>query len=199
MMWGNQAQAYQRYCDHVPSSLCSAMRGATAMSPRLATESGPHSPQPERAHMRQWRPGAARTKKTPDFIGFLLLSFSRSIFLQFFSKFSLMSVTAIGSNLIATGDSHTNWDKSEQERQRSYDWNMESKTWHKRASLWNRQGLNREQACDGRGWGRRMDWESGDGKWKLSHLERTNNKVLLYSMGNRVQSPGINPNGKEYL
>ena len=44
-----------------------------------------------------------------------------------------------------------------------------------------------------------MDWEFGVGKCKLLHLEWINNKVLLYSTGNSIQSPGINHNGKEYL
>ena len=41
-----------------------------------------------------------------------------------------------------------------------------------------------------------MDWESEVGKCKLLHLEQINNKVLLYSTGNYIQSPGINHNGK---
>ena len=49
------------------------------------------------------------------------------------------------------------------------------------------------------GGGRGMDWESGIGSCKLLHLEWINNKVLLYSIGNYIQSPGINHNGKEYL
>ena len=43
-----------------------------------------------------------------------------------------------------------------------------------------------------------MEWEIGVGRCKLLHLEWTNNKVLLYSTGNYIQSPGINHNGKEY-
>ena len=43
-----------------------------------------------------------------------------------------------------------------------------------------------------------MDWEFEVGKCKLLHLERINNKVLLYSTGNYIQSPGINHNGKEH-
>ena len=35
-----------------------------------------------------------------------------------------------------------------------------------------------------------MDWELGVSRYKLSHLERINNKVLLYSTGNHIQSPG---------
>ena len=31
------------------------------------------------------------------------------------------------------------------------------------------------------------------------HREWVNNKVLLYSTGNYIQSPGINHNGKEYF
>ena len=43
-----------------------------------------------------------------------------------------------------------------------------------------------------------MDWESGVSRCKVLHRERTNNKPLLYSTGNHIQSPGINHNGKEY-
>ena len=50
----------------------------------------------------------------------------------------------------------------------------------------------------GRSGGRGMDWEFGVGRYKLLHLEWINNKVLLYSTGNYIQSPGINHNGKEY-
>ena len=50
----------------------------------------------------------------------------------------------------------------------------------------------------GRVRGREMDCESGVGRCKLLHLQWINNKVLLYSTGNDIQSPGINHNGKEY-
>ena len=44
-----------------------------------------------------------------------------------------------------------------------------------------------------------MDWEFGVGKYKLVRLEWMSNKVLLYSTGNYIPSPGIKHNGKEYL
>ena len=44
-----------------------------------------------------------------------------------------------------------------------------------------------------------MDWDFGVGRCKLSHLEWINSKVLLYSTGNYIQSPGINTNRKEYF
>ena len=56
----------------------------------------------------------------------------------------------------------------------------------------------REQTCSCRGGGGGMDWEFGVSRCKLLHLEWINNKVLLYSTGNYIQSPGINHNGKEY-
>ena len=37
------------------------------------------------------------------------------------------------------------------------------------------------------------------GRCKLLSLEWINNKVLLYSPGNYIQSPGIKHNGKEYF
>ena len=36
-----------------------------------------------------------------------------------------------------------------------------------------------------------MDWEFGVSRYKLLHLEWRNNKVLLYSTENYIQSPGI--------
>ena len=42
-----------------------------------------------------------------------------------------------------------------------------------------------------------MNWEFEVGRYKLLHLEWIN-KVLLYSTGSYIQSPGINHNGKEY-
>ena len=57
---------------------------------------------------------------------------------------------------------------------------------------------NRLVVAKGEGGGRGMDWEFGVGRCKLLHLECINNKVLLYSTGNYIQSPGINHNGKEY-
>ena len=51
----------------------------------------------------------------------------------------------------------------------------------------------------GEGGGTGMDWDFGVGRCKLLYLEWINNKVLLYSTGNYIQSPGINRNGKENL
>ena len=51
----------------------------------------------------------------------------------------------------------------------------------------------------GVGGGRGMDWEFGVGRHKLLHLEGINNKVLMHSTGNYIQSPGINHNGKEHM
>ena len=46
-----------------------------------------------------------------------------------------------------------------------------------------------------------MDWESGVSRCKLLHsihLEWMNNKILLYSTGRCIQSPGIDYDGKGY-
>ena len=53
----------------------------------------------------------------------------------------------------------------------------------------------------GEGWGgwKGMDWEFGISRCKLVYIGWINNKVLLYSTGNYIQSPGINHNGKEYF
>ena len=59
---------------------------------------------------------------------------------------------------------------------------------------------NQTNGCQGGGGRRRemMYWGFGVGRCKLLHLEWINNKVLLYSTGNYIQSPEINHNGKEY-
>ena len=41
-----------------------------------------------------------------------------------------------------------------------------------------------------------MDWEFGTSRCKLLYIEWINNKVLLYSIGNSIQYPVINHNGK---
>ena len=43
-----------------------------------------------------------------------------------------------------------------------------------------------------------MDWEFGVSRCKLLHMEWINNKVLLYRIGNNIQYPEINHNGKEF-
>ena len=48
------------------------------------------------------------------------------------------------------------------------------------------------------GGGGGMDWEFGISRCKLVYIAWINNKVLLYSTGNCIQSPVINHNGKEY-
>ena len=52
-----------------------------------------------------------------------------------------------------------------------------------RSDLW----LPREERRRG------IDWEFGVGRCKLLHLEWINNKVLLYSTGHYIQSPGVKP------
>ena len=52
--------------------------------------------------------------------------------------------------------------------------------------------------CQGGGAGKGMDGEFGVSRCKLLHLERVNNKSLLYSIGNYIQLPGIDHDGKEY-
>ena len=43
-----------------------------------------------------------------------------------------------------------------------------------------------------------MDWEFGICTYKVLQIEKTSNKVLLYSTGNYIKYPVINWNGKEY-
>ena len=50
--------------------------------------------------------------------------------------------------------------------------------------------------CQGGGEGSGMDRESGLSRCQLLHLEWINNKVLLYSTGNYIQSFGIEHDGR---
>ena len=50
----------------------------------------------------------------------------------------------------------------------------------------------------GRQGGGGMEWEFGVSRYKLLYIEWINNKVLLYSIGNYIQCPVINHNGREY-
>ena len=60
---------------------------------------------------------------------------------------------------------------------------------------------HREQTCGCQGWGwGRCGERLGAWDWrcKLLYIGWINNKVLLYSIGNYIQYPVINHNGKEY-
>ena len=61
--------------------------------------------------------------------------------------------------------------------------------------LIHRQG---EETCAflGGGEGRGMEQELGFNRWKPFHSEWIDNKFLLYSAGNYIQSPGIDHDGK---
>ena len=56
----------------------------------------------------------------------------------------------------------------------------------------------REQTCgcQGERGGSGMDGEFGVNRWKLPRFGRINTKVLLYSAGNYIQSPGTDHDGK---
>ena len=107
----------------------------------------------------------------------------------------------ICSNMNATRDYHTKWSQKETNTI-WYHLHVESKTWHNWSYLQNRKRLtdieNRLVVATGEGGGRGMNWEFEVGRCKLLHVEWINNKVLLNSTGNYIQSPGTNHNGKEY-
>ena len=56
---------------------------------------------------------------------------------------------------------------------------------------------NRLAVAKGEGGGGEKDWEFGMSRGKLVYMGWINNKVLLYSTGNRIQYPVINHNGKD--
>ena len=79
---------------------------------------------------------------------------------------------------------------------------VESKIWHRRTYLQNRNRLtdieNRLMVVKGLGGRGGMDWELGIGRCRLGQTEWINNKVLLYSTGDYIQYPVKKHNGKEH-
>ena len=77
---------------------------------------------------------------------------------------------------------------------------MESKIWHKRIYLQNRNRLTDTEnglvVAKGVQGGGGMEWEFGVSRCTLLYIGQINNKVLLYSTGNYIQYPVINHNGK---
>ena len=57
---------------------------------------------------------------------------------------------------------------------------------------------DRPVAAKGEGVRGGMEWEFGVSRYKLLYIGWINKKVLLYSTGNYIQSPGISHNRKEY-
>ena len=66
-------------------------------------------------------------------------------------------------------------------------------------NLSTQQKTDSEIILMGEGWEKRMDWESEVGRCKLLHSEWINNKVLLYSTRNYIQSAGINHTEKNII
>ena len=79
---------------------------------------------------------------------------------------------------------------------------VESKIWHKRTYLQDRNRLtdikNRLVFAKGEEVGGGMEWEVRGSIGKLLYIEWIN-KALLYSTENYIQCPMINHDGKEYL
>ena len=55
---------------------------------------------------------------------------------------------------------------------------------------------NRLMVAKGEVGGSGMDWEFEVSRCKLLHLEWIDNKVLLYSTGKQIQTPGIDHDGR---
>ena len=87
--------------------------------------------------------------------------------------------------------------KSERERQIlcdiPYMWNLQYDT---NKLTYQVETDSQTQWLQGRSRG--MDWEFGISRSKLLHIERINQKALLYNLGNYIQQPVISHNGKEY-
>ena len=102
----------------------------------------------------------------------------------------------ICGNMDGPRDYQTKWNNSEKDKYHIL--HVESKIWHKWTHLQNR---NRLTDTENDLWLPRWEREQeGLGVWvnrcKLLHLECINNKVLLYSTGNYIQSPRIDHDGK---
>ena len=112
--------------------------------------------------------------------------------------------SAICSNMDATRDSHTKWNKSKRERQIpyyiTYMWSLNYDTNDPTYKTETDQGHG-EQTCGCQGWGvgSGVDGMFGVRTWKLLHLEWISNGVLLYSKGNYVQSLELEQDGRQYI
>ena len=76
---------------------------------------------------------------------------------------------------------------------------MGSKVWQPQNRDKTHRHREQSRVCQRGGVGAGVDWEFGVGGCKLLYMRCMNSKVLLYSTGNCIQSPGIKHNGKEYL
>ena len=77
---------------------------------------------------------------------------------------------------------------------------MESKIQHKSTYLWDENRLTDvENRLVSKEWHRGgKDWKFGITRERILYIGWVNDKVLLYSAGNRIQYPVTNHNGKEY-
>ena len=97
---------------------------------------------------------------------------------------------AICSNIDGTRDSHTEWSKSEREKQIPYDITYirnliygTNEPFHRKEN----HGLGEQTCgCQGGGGGSGVYWELGVNRCKLLPLERISNEILLCSTGNYV-------------
>ena len=107
---------------------------------------------------------------------------------------------AICSNMEGTRESHSEWSKSERERQIPHDityiWNL---IYHTNETFQRKEnhGLGGQTCgCRGGRGGSGMDGEFGVGRCKLRHRDWISREVLPYSTGNSIQSLGIDQDGR---
>ena len=107
-------------------------------------------------------------------------------------------VNAICSNMHGTRDYHPRWNKSERERQITYDityrWNLKYDT--NELTFKTERLTDTENGLEGAKGG--MDGEFGINRGKLVYIDWITSKVLRHSTEKYIQHPMINCNGKEH-
>ena len=109
---------------------------------------------------------------------------------EYYSSIKKEWHNAICSTMAGTRDSHTEWSKSERERQIpndiTYIWNLiygTNEPFHRKE---NHGHGEQTCGCQGGGGGSGMDWASGVDRCKPLPLEWISNEVLLYGTGNYI-------------
>ena len=109
--------------------------------------------------------------------------------LEYYLALKNNKIMPFAATWMVTRDSHTDWSKSEREKQIPYDITyLESNIGHKWTFPQKRKSWTwgTESGCHRGGGGSGMDWEFGVNRCKLLPLQWISNEILLYSAGNDI-------------